>query len=414
MYGRVSALTQLTLFFSISFARAQPSQAFALYPGFNVVSATNAVISLAKHSWEFGTVAEALLELYNPELSVFGNATLPVPVLNPASVQSLSYAKSKIVFGTGSNTLGNGSGAVGDPASLGVSAVLLGKTNVTYAAAAQQTMIYLTQSAPRYWNGAISQRNDTAELWYVKLDLVLDVDNILSKRADFMYMAPPFLAYYAASRCNADLLYESVLLCNQYRQILYANATGSSQGAWTHVMGTEYQDPGLWSTGNGWAAAGMTRVLAVVQYSSAARYQKWRNEAISQLTGYIQEIIDAAMNLTLPSGLLRNYLNDTTGDGHGFGEASGTTLIAASVYRMAVLAPGTFGSSYIQWADGVRGMLGNGQHFTDDGLLYPVVDPYDWQGPPITPPITYGSPEGNAFVVLMYAAWRDCVQVGIC
>lgn len=50
---------------------------------------------LASHSWEYGTLSEALLEWYNPDLSVFGKEAFPkgeIPVLQISDVQSLSYA----------------------------------------------------------------------------------------------------------------------------------------------------------------------------------------------------------------------------------------------------------------------------------------------------------------------------------
>lgn len=50
---------------------------------------------LATGSWEIGTVAQALLELYNPELTVFGLEPFPngeVPLASVDNVQSLQYA----------------------------------------------------------------------------------------------------------------------------------------------------------------------------------------------------------------------------------------------------------------------------------------------------------------------------------
>jgi hypothetical protein len=385
-------LTQLTVIFVASVYAANP---FPFDPGFDIAAVASAAESLPSHSWEFGAAAEALLELHNPDLSVFALAPFPVPVVNSSKIRALTYAASKITFGSGPNSLSDGQGAVGDPASLGVSAVLLGKTNIAFAVAARQTVDYMVNSAPRFWNGAISQRSNVPELW-----------------ADFMYMGPPFLSYYAASTCNADLLSDAVELCSQYRQILRANVTDGPQGSWMHIIGPESQDTGLWSTGNGWAAAGMVRVLAVIIKAPAATRQYWQPKAVDRLTGYIKEIVDGAMAAPVDDNtLLRNYLNDTAADGHGYGEIAGTSLLASAVYRMAVLCPSVFGSSYIQWADSVRATLGNGKHISSNGTVFPAVNPLNWAD---TTPFTAGSPEGNNFVVLMYAAWRDCVQAGTC
>jgi hypothetical protein len=122
--------------------------------------------SLAKNSWEYGTAAEALLELHNPELSVFGDDPLPadkIPYAPFHEVESLEFAKSYIR--TGNKTLIHSSTSAADPASLGVSAILLGQTDVDYLKAAQNQVDYLLKEAPRLQNGAISHRKDTKEAW---------------------------------------------------------------------------------------------------------------------------------------------------------------------------------------------------------------------------------------------------------
>ncbi|PPR04273.1 hypothetical protein CVT26_004063 [Gymnopilus dilepis] len=383
--------------------------AFPYAPGFDARAVSNQAQILPSYSWEFGTAAETLLELYNPGLSVFGSSPFPVPAVNYSTIPALNYAAQKVDWGTGYSALANGDGATGDPASLGVSAVMIGKTNSTFAWAADQTATGLLEDVPRFANGAISHRSDVAELW-----------------ADFMYMAPPFLAYYAVNQGNTTLLQETVEQCTLYRQVLKANRTDAMNGLWMHIIGPQNQDTGFWSTGNGWAAAGMTRVLATVIKATSMANESWRQQAITLLTGYIKEIIDGAMAAPQDGGLLRNYLDDTSDDGLGFGEISGSSLLASVVYRMAVLQPNIFspnssssrssGTSYIAWADSLRqtvsGNDGNGNpHINANGIVTPAVNPLWWKD---TNPDTSGSPEGQNFVVLMYTAWRDCVKAGVC
>lgn len=136
-------------------------------PGFDVAKVVKLAESLPSHSWEYGAAAQAMLELHDPLLSVFGPAPFPVQAYEKGAVKALSYASDKITLGVGANGLANGDGAVGDPASLGVSAVMLGKTDPEFAAASRSTLDYLINSAPRYHNGAISQRITTPELWCV-------------------------------------------------------------------------------------------------------------------------------------------------------------------------------------------------------------------------------------------------------
>jgi hypothetical protein len=269
-------------------------------------------------------------------------------------------------------------------------------------------------------------------------------------------MAPPFLAYYAVTTSNVSLLLETVRQCGLYRDVLQlgydtdtypesANPTlPTIDGLWRHIIGPQIPDPGLWSTGNAWSAAGMTRVLATVIKAPRSLFTgPWsssnaRITAINSLTTYIKEILDGVINAPLESGLLRNYLNETLESGHGYGEISGSTLLASVVYRMVILRPdvflfgqpvsglssdSTFNTTafdseatsrinrYLNWADGIRHTIGSGGHVSINGTVSPAVDPLNWAS---TTPYTAGSPEGQNFVVLMYAAWRDCVVVGIC
>ncbi|KAJ6498986.1 hypothetical protein C8R45DRAFT_99808 [Mycena sanguinolenta] len=384
---------------------------FTLNPGFDISTVASIAKALPSHSWEFGTATEALLEVYSPLLSVFGPTPFPVQALSPSGVPSLAYAQTKIPQPFGVNGLSNGpavDGAVGDPASLGVGAVMIGKTDASFSVAAQKEINYLVDGAPKWVNGAISHRADVAELW-----------------ADFMYMAPPFIAFFAADSSNASLLETAYLQCGLYRQVLFFDsnsATFSPAGtsnllAWRHIVGPQSADPGLWSTGNSWAAAGMTRVLATIIKAPVAAGTSWRQTAISDLTSWIKEIVDGERAAPMDQGLLRNYLNDTTTDGHGFGEISGSSLIASVAYRMVILAPDAFPvATYVPWADSIRTVLGGkdiggNPHITSNGTATPAVNPLAWLD---TTPWTAGSPEGNNFVVLMYAAWRDCVWAGVC
>lgn len=207
-----------------------------------------------------------------------------------------------------------------------------------------------------------------------------------------MYMAPPFLAYYAVVTADLDLLKQAAQQCLLYHDVLSTNL-----GPWHHIVGPVSQDLGLWSTGNGWAAAGMARVLATMMKSPFSGATK--NEQNALITD-IKTIIDGAIKLdTDSSGLLRNYLNDTT----WYGEISGTAMLTATSYRMAVLAPSQFGAKYTTWANKKLQVV-DGCINTTTGIVAPAVNPLWWEDPT---PFTAGSPEGQSFVVLMHAAYRD-------
>lgn len=231
-----------------------------------------------------------------------------------------------------------------------------------------------------------------------------------------MYMVPPFLAYYAADQGDETLLQESVKQCGLYRHVLQSNTTLAYKGVWAHIIGPKSRDLGLWATGNAWAAAGMARVLATVLKAPIAQNATWQKSAIDDLSVWIKEILDGAIASSKDDGLVRNYMNDLDSSGHGFGEISGSSLLAAVAYRMPVLQPQIFGDQYLNWADGIRATLSGEDrrgkpHITADGIATPAVNPLAWLD---KKPFTTGSPEGQAFVVLMYTAWRDCVLAGRC
>lgn len=106
-------------------------------------------------------------------------------------------------------------------------------------------------------------------------------------------MAPPFLAYYAVYKNDEALLRETIRQVGLYREVLK-----KSNGLWTHIKGPNSADPGSWSTGNAWAAAGITRVLATV--IKAPMSSGWTTE-INLLKSYIKEILDGAMTVGLVS-----------------------------------------------------------------------------------------------------------------
>lgn len=279
-------------------------------------------------------------------------------------------------------------GAAGDPASLGVSAVLIGQTQPEYLSAAERQINHLLNSVPRWGNGAISHRESNVELW-----------------ADFIYMVPPTLAYWAVQTNNSTLLDIAIQQCNLYHNVLSvpANEGGdynpwNAAGLWHHIIGPPdgNNDNGIWSTGNAWAAAGMSRVLATAKNSRL----KANNLLLKRLVDSIKGILDGAIALDSAEPdqlLLRNYLNDTT----WFAELAGTTLLAATAYRAAQLESAIFGEKYTDWADekreAVTTMIGS------DGLLAPVVNPLNWND---RTPATK-SPEAQSFAILLFSAYRD-------
>jgi len=353
----------------------------------------------AQQSWELGTQAEALTEYDTPSYSVLNNTALP-PSTNPGPPSLADvFNITKTVVANRAKSNGNITGpqpliqdsAAGDPCSMGVSVLLANWTGrssvdgVDYGGAAADQLEFILTDVPKTSDGAISHRTEQVQLW-----------------ADSVYMVPPFLAYYGVLSGNTSLIAESYTQIKLYRQYLLDTSAG---GLWKHILlGSSGNDEGHWSTGNAWAAAGMLRVLSTIKESPfSSSFKSEQND----LSSWVTEIHDAMYNNVQSSGLFTNYADNST----TFLDAASTALLAATVYRHALVS-GVYHN--LPNAENSRKALsapsssGNGslEHFTSDMWLTPVVDPYDY------PVEGSQSPESEAFVIEMQAAWKDWVHLG--
>ncbi|KAH8113157.1 hypothetical protein DFH11DRAFT_365152 [Phellopilus nigrolimitatus] len=362
----------------------------------------------ATHSWELGTREQALTELNTPAFSVLNGSNVPPPTSAPASlapvfdIVAAVIANRTHIAGLSAGTpqpLVAGDGSAADPASNGVAALLANWTgqnnaSVNFGQAAVDQMNYLWADVPRTTDGALSHRVAEVQLW-----------------SDFVYMVPPFLAYYGATTANQSMLAAAYTQVKLYRGYLRDSGAG---GLWKHVvLGSDFQDPGHWSTGNGWAAAGMLRVLGTLAGSQYANAMKSERKDLAKWVG---EIHDAMYAHVRSDGLFNNYADNAS----SFADASSTALLAATVYRTALLTqtykhlPAAEAARAALWAPsaGVGAAFANASslaamtHFSANGWLAPVVNPnaFGSQGSE--------SPEAQAFVLLMYAAWRDWAAAG--
>jgi rhamnogalacturonyl hydrolase YesR len=208
-------------------------------------------------------------------------------------------------------------------------------------------------------------------------------------------MVPPFFAYYGATTHNQTMVREAYNQIKLYRDVL---RDPSANNLWKHiVLGTTHADPGHWSTGNAWVAAGILRVVGTIQNGPFA------NELGSEkddLLNWVREIHDGMFKYLQPSNMWRNYADADK----SFDDAAGTALLAASVYRINTLAGE---SKHLNKADEIRKTLFTGdKHVGTDGWLTPVVDPMDVGNE------GKESPEGQAFVLELHAAYRDWNATG--
>ncbi|KZS88469.1 hypothetical protein SISNIDRAFT_497917 [Sistotremastrum niveocremeum HHB9708] len=361
----------------------------------------------ATHSWELGTRTEALLELQSPSFSVFSSQPIPPPSsLTSSANSSLStiFNISLTVVNARPNDTADAQPlfakdtAAGDPCSMGVAVLLsnwTGAQGADFGGAAEQQLRFILEDVPKTSDGAISHRVSELQLW--------EAERELDGRSDSVYMVPPFLAYYGALTANQSLLEESYNQIKLYRKYL-KDSNSSAGGLWQHiVLGPSANDPGHWSTGNAWAAAGMLRVYATILHSQYSNPLKSHRE---DLGNWVNEIHDGMYaHLDPSSGLFFNYVDNSS----TFLDASSTALLASTVYRNALL---TGQHRHIPHAEISRKALfgsnsdGSPSHFDSNGWLTPVVNPEN------TGAEGSKSPEGQAFVIELEAAWSDWVNAG--
>ncbi|KAI0638264.1 Six-hairpin glycosidase [Trametes polyzona] len=339
---------------------------------------------IATHSWEIGTALEALTELEWPSLSVFGGS-LPPPVKLPSGTAAdvIQWATKVVRSKSNPNSLPliDGDGAVGDPASIGVAVELTNWTrtdraNHEFSTAAGHQLKYLLEVAPRASDGAISHRSEQVQLW-----------------ADFVYMAPPFIAYFGALEGGSGGL---ALLRIAYQQCkLYRKHLRDSSGLWKHIVMGNWQDNHHWGTGNAWAAAGMLRVLETIRHS---KYSSQMKNEQADLKSWINEIVKNSWKYQRSNGTLLNYIDEP----NSFADSSSTALLASVTYRMASLTGDT---SQISAANKAYNLIKSS--LDSNGWLRNTVDPLTFNTP--SRPGSH-SPEGQAFVLLLQAAYRDYVQ----
>ncbi|KLT38936.1 Six-hairpin glycosidase [Cutaneotrichosporon oleaginosum] len=363
-------------------------------------------VRLSNFSWENGTIGQTLLEWKYPQLSVFAaTAPLPLPDLTPDQVPDIVRLASDTLanrprnFSNPALPAASSSGeapqrrqetptsplledgAAGDPPSVGVAVLVADKAmggaqvnGVSFMQAAQSQLDYLLYGVPRNADGAISHRAASAQLW-----------------ADNVYMVPPFMAYFGAVTNNQTLVQAAFDQIAAYRKGLQDGETK----LWRHMSeGPEAEDPNLWATGNAWAAAGIMRVLATIKRSQFAGAM---GDQMTQLQVWAAEIMTASKKYMTHDGLLRNYINNGT----DFVDAAATALMASAGFRMSTL---NLTNDHVDMA--VSMLAGASRNVNATGFLVNVTDPYSFHKPG-----TY-SPEGNAFVVLGYAAYNDWERMG--
>lgn len=309
-----------------------------------VERASRVLLSMQRFSWEQGVAAQAFLELGDMH-----TATL----LAREAVQRQGADGRLAIMHQGES--------ITDPAANGEA--LLQAARLTGDAylkiAAQKMLVYLLEDAPRAPDGTLYHTIAAPEIW-----------------VDSLYMAPPFLAVAGETGEALRQVRGIQKRLWQADHKLYAHTWDEAEGALKRAD--------HWGVGNGWAAAGLVRVIQALPDEMATERES--------LAGHVQELLEGCLAHQRLDGLFHNLVDqpDT------FVETNLAQMLAYTIYRS--LAGGWLPAAYRERADRMRAAVHS--QVDEAGYVRGVCG-----APGFDHPGT--APEGQAFFMLMEAAWRD-------
>ncbi len=305
---------------------------------------SKALLTMQRYSWEQGVSAQAFLEL--------GEIETAIKLARDAAQRQASDGRLAVM---------HDKEGVTDPAANGEALLVATRTtNEPALQVALDAMLnYLLKAAPRASDGSLFHITDAREIW-----------------VDSMYMAPPFLAV-------AGYLDEAIRQIQGIKNRLWDPEKKLYSHIWDEDR-KELKRAAFWGVGNGWAAAGITRVIRSLPESSAQEKQ--------ELALHLKDILDGCLAHQRPEGLFHNVVDgpDT------FIETNLAQMLAYSIYRG--VRGGWLPSGYKEIADKMRAAVH--QKVDASGYVQGVcgAPTFDRAGT---------APEGQAFFMLMEAAWKE-------
>jgi len=302
-----------------------------------------AMLSMQRHAWEQGVAAQALLEL--------GESEVVILMAKEAALRQLEDGRLAVI---------SANQGVTDPAVNGEAVLYAAKItgNSTLKKAADRMLDYLLNKAPKTKDGTLHHIANKPQVWI-----------------DSMYMAPPFIA--VAGRPD-----EAVKQIEGFRRLLWNPEKKLFSHIWDEGLNDFYRKD-FWGVGNGWAAAGMARVIKALPKKMAKEKKN--------LVRYTKDVIDGCLAYQRKDG----FFHDVVDNPETFVETNLSQMLAYSIYRG--IQGGWLDESYQKYADRMR----QAAHTKVDqyGLVRDVCGAPNFESPGT-------ATEGQAFYLLMEAAVR--------
>jgi rhamnogalacturonyl hydrolase YesR len=303
-----------------------------------------AMLSMQRATWEQGVAMQAMLELGETELVIL---MAKDAVLRQSQDGRLAMLGEEF--------------ALSDAASPGEAVLFAAKKtgDSVLMDGFNKMLDYVLNKAPRTKDGIIYHFTNIPQIW-----------------SDINYMLPPFLAA-AGKYDEAVKQIDGAFGClwNPDKKLL------------SHMWDCEKKEfvrKDCWGVGNGWSAAGLTRVIKALPDSMQNEKKK--------LIGYLKDLIDGCLANIRTDGLFHNIVDNPK----TFVETNLAQMLSYSIYRG--IKGGWIDSSYKDKADRMRSAV----HSKVDnlGLVQGVCGSPEFDHPGT-------ATEGQAFFILMEVACKE-------
>ncbi len=303
----------------------------------------NATLAMQRYSWEQGVVAQAFLESGDTDMAI---------------LMAVEGANRQLEDGRCAH-IGD-PGAVTDPCAIGEALILACEETgqPSLLEAKEKLLKWAMLDAPRNGDGIVYHLVHAPEMW-----------------VDSFYMLPPFLARagYYGEAMKQIMGYWQLLLDQEKNLLSHRYHDGEKA----------FPRKDVWGVGNGWAMAGMARVMRLLPDEMVAEKQ--------ELQKMITLLLDAAIPLQMENGMFHDVLDDAA----AFPEVNFGQMLAYTVYTG--VKEQWLSRQYLPAAHLARQAA---LHQVDRfGLVRNVCGMPNFDRP-------FVAPEGQAFFILMEAAYQ--------
>lgn len=303
-----------------------------------------ATLGMQRYDWEQGVVAQAFLEMGEFDLAI-------------------SMARGAILRQEkGRFSVLKGNGPVSDCSSVGEVVLFAAKEtgDPIFQKGADEMLEVIRTTSHKTTDGIIYHTQEPQKgIW-----------------SDFNYMLPPFLVVAGENQ-------EAMKQIEGYRKYLYHETDRLYSHMWDDAK-KQFARVDYWGVGNGWSAAGMTRIIQMLPGSMV--------EEKKRLIGYVRDLLDGCLKYLRSDGMFHNVVNRP----ETFPEVNLSQMLSYSIFRG--VAAGYLTASYLKQAEIMR-KAANDQ-VDKLGYVHNVCGVPNFDRP-------YFAPEGQAFYLLMETAAAD-------